>query len=78
MGHHVTPADITSWYELITRGGWGIIAVAIIFGGYRQWWVYGWMFRQVKDDRDLLWNAQERTISVTERALRILDEETRT
>jgi hypothetical protein len=69
----MSPDDVVAWYSLLAKGGWGVLAVVILYGGYRQWWVYGWMYRQMKTDRDLLMDGQERTLSVADRALRLLD-----
>lgn len=65
------PSDLVT---LLDRGGVLAILVAIIVGGYRRWWVFGWAYdasqREVRYWRELALTA----IDLGEAALRRRDE----
>lgn len=42
-------ADILKY--LNSAGVLGVLILAII-GGYRRWWVYGWLYKQMEQERD--------------------------
>lgn len=38
--------------RILNQGGTVAVLVLIILGGYRQWWVWGWQFHALEEDRD--------------------------
>lgn len=45
-------ADAIDILKFINSGGvLGLLVIAIV-GGYRKWWVYGWIYREVERERD--------------------------
>lgn len=38
--------------DLITSGGIVAMLIILLFGGSRQWWVFGWQYDQMREDRD--------------------------
>jgi hypothetical protein len=35
--------------KLISQGGVLGILIFMVFGGYKQWWVFGWTYREEKE-----------------------------
>lgn len=42
--------DVTSWVDLLDKGGTVAILVLIIFGGARGWYVPGWLYKQLNKE----------------------------
>jgi hypothetical protein len=44
-----TGFTITDLLRLISQGGVLGLLIFLVFGGYKQWWVFGWLYREEKD-----------------------------
>lgn len=67
---------VTIVTALIELGGWAVVlllGVAIVIGGIRQAWVFGWMYRQEREGRE---KADARADRLTD-ALEALTDEVR-
>jgi hypothetical protein len=42
----------TEIVDYVTRGGLAVFLILLIVGGAREWWVFGWTYRAVKEERD--------------------------
>lgn len=51
-------------------GGVVFLLVAALFGGYRKWWVFGWSYKDMEEDRDFWRKTAERGTTAAERAAR--------
>lgn len=70
------PKDVVDWVGVLTGERAAVtILILIIVGGFRQWWVYGWYYKQERTERVALAATQERTILVAEKMMRSLDQE---
>lgn len=45
-------ADLAGWADLVRNGGLALVVVMLILGGIRQWYVWGWVYRQMLSERD--------------------------
>jgi hypothetical protein len=49
----MTEVDIiAAILRLIRDGGAVVTLIGILYGGYRGWWVWGYQYKEVKQDRD--------------------------
>jgi hypothetical protein len=44
--------NLTAWADLVHNGGLSLVVAALIVGGLRQWYVWGWVYRQMLQERD--------------------------
>lgn len=58
--------------QIINAAGLLGMLVFIVWSGFKGRWVYGWIYRDMKADRDLRANVNERAIVVADQALRML------
>ena len=61
--------DPTNLVQLLDKGGTLALLLIIIVGGYRKWWVFGWLYRD-KDDEARYWrDIALRALNVGEAAV---------
>lgn len=53
-------ADLGAWPLLILT--WGLIAI----GGYRKWWVWGWLYEALREDWRILRDQGDRNSKAIE------------
>jgi len=55
-------ATINQWVQLLNAAGVLAVLLIVLYGGLRQWWVYGWLYRQTREDlrecKELLYTSQ--------------------
>lgn len=56
--------------DLITKGGIIGLLIAVLIGGMRQWWVFGWQYRQVVSERDEFKKALMDSLEVARKVVR--------
>jgi hypothetical protein len=44
--------DLKPILDLVSSGGIVALLIIMLLGGARQWWVFGWQYEQMRDDRD--------------------------
>lgn len=44
--------SLTGFFDFMNRAGVLGLLIWAMVGGYREWWVWGWQYRQVVKDRD--------------------------
>jgi uncharacterized membrane-anchored protein len=60
--------------EFLNAAGLLGMLVLIVVSGFRGWWVYGYLYREMKADRDIRANVNERAVIVAHEALTLLSE----
>jgi len=70
----MTIADI---WNLISQGGLPVIALLILIGGHKKWWVFGWQYTELQTQltewRELALNgtlAADKALGLAERVTR--------
>lgn len=58
---------------VVNAGGVVFLLVAALFGGYKQWWVFGWSYRDMEQDRDAWRRTAERGTATAERAAKVAE-----
>ena len=56
--------------DLVMKGGVIGLLVVMLLGGMRQWWVFGWQYRQVVSERDEFKKALMDSLEVTRKVVR--------
>ncbi len=46
------PVEVVSLWSLLKDGGTLALLVVVLVGGWKQWWVFGWSFKDMKIERD--------------------------
>lgn len=59
----MTLADL---FELAHTSGLAFVYFLIIYGGYKQWWVWGWLYKQAIQERDQWKDAALKSTSLAE------------
>lgn len=62
--------EAISILDLIAKGGIIGLLVVILVGGMRQWWVFGWQYRQVLGERDEFKKALVDSLEVARKVVR--------
>lgn len=61
------------WSSVADKYGWPVLAtVLLIVGGIREYYVWGWQYRQMKVERDLYRDMVITSIRALEEAVEIL------
>jgi hypothetical protein len=48
----MTSIDLKSIIDVVNSGGVAALLIAVIIGGARRWWVFGWQYDAVSTERD--------------------------
>lgn len=55
-------ATLDKWLQLLNAAGVLAVLVLVLYGGLRKWWVYGWTYREAREDlrecKELLYASQ--------------------
>lgn len=54
VGESTALVEVVKWASGL---GTPTLLILVLIGGYRQWWVWGWQLREMREDRDF-WRAQ--------------------
>lgn len=57
------------WFSYANRVTGFVILVGIAIGAYRGWWVPGWRYKEIKDERDKLLDLALKSQETSHRAL---------
>lgn len=45
-------SEFQQFVDLVTKGGLPLVIAAIVVGGWRRWYVWGWTLDQIVKDKD--------------------------
>lgn len=68
---------VSDWTELIKNAGLAGALLVVVLGGLRQWYVWGWLYREVVKDRDEWKVMALKGINVADRAVNVAETSTR-
>jgi len=46
MSNYLAASDVLSIFDLISKGGVIALLISIVYGGYKKWWVFGWIYKE--------------------------------
>lgn len=55
--------------DVISRGGLVVVAILILVGGFKRWWVWGYQLEEMKSERDEYKGMLFRALNVAANAL---------
>jgi hypothetical protein len=64
--------DLMTLAEKLSGAGLATLLIMILVGGWRQYWVFGWQFKQLQDERDEWKRMALRGTDFAERAVSLV------
>lgn len=55
--------------SILGPGGALVLALFILFGGWRRWWVFGWLYKDLEQEKNEWKEAALRGTRIAERAV---------
>jgi hypothetical protein len=60
---------MAEWGDLVGKLGVVGLLLLILYGGREQWWVFGWQYRQMREDRDFWQESALKGMDLADRAV---------
>jgi len=61
--------DVSTLLEIVQSGGIIALLIVIIYGGSKNWWVFGWQYRKQVEETEWWKNVCVRLLNISESAI---------